>query len=55
MFVLEDPGVRVRHEHSVEAGGERGVDVGFWAVADHPGALGIEPAHLRQFFIRELV
>ena len=36
-LVLEDPGEVVRDEDGVQAGGERGVDVGLGAVADHPG------------------
>jgi hypothetical protein len=40
--VLEDPGAGVMDEHGVEASGERGVDVGLGAVADHPGGVGRE-------------
>src|SRR5580692_10366502 len=40
-FVLEDPGVTVRDEDGVQAGGHRGVDVGFRAVADHPCGVGV--------------
>lgn len=35
--VFEDPGVGVVDVDGMEAGGERGVDVGAGTVADHPG------------------
>ena len=34
--VFQHPGVFVEEEDGVETGGERGVDVAFGAVADHP-------------------
>jgi hypothetical protein len=40
--VLEDPGGVVGDEDGVEAGLERGVDVGFGGVADHPGGGRVE-------------
>ena len=33
-LVLEYPGVAVRYEDGVQSGGQRGIDVGLWAVAD---------------------
>ena len=33
---LQHPGVSVRNEDRVQAGFQRGIDVGFRAVADHP-------------------
>ena len=36
-LVLEDPGLVVRDKNRIQPGGEGGVDVGFRAVADHPG------------------
>ena len=41
-LVLEDPGEVVGDEDGVEAGGEGGVDVGAWTVADHPGGTGFD-------------
>ena len=38
LCVLQHPGVFVEEEDSVQAGGERGVDVALGAVANHPGA-----------------
>src|SRR6266700_614907 len=40
LLFLQDPGVRMRHEHRAEPGLERRVDVRFRAVADQPGTLG---------------
>ena len=40
-LVLEDPGEVVGDEDGVKACRESGVDVGAWAVADHPGIGGI--------------
>ena len=40
--MLEDPSVAVGDEHGVESGGQRGVDVGLGAVADHPGGVVLE-------------
>src|SRR5271154_6933040 len=37
--VFEDPGVRMVDVDSVQAGGERGIDVGAGTVADHPRGL----------------
>ena len=37
-FVLQNPGIAVRNEDGVHPGGQRGVDIGLGAVADHPGA-----------------
>jgi len=37
LLMLEDPGVAMGNEDGVESGGERWVDVGLGAVADHPG------------------
>ena len=34
--VFEHPRVFVEEKDSVQAGGERGVDIAFGAVADHP-------------------
>ena len=42
LFVFQYPGVAVRDEDGVQSGGQRGVDVGLWAVADHPGRVAIE-------------
>ena len=42
VFVLEAPRVGVGDEDGVEAGGERGVDVGPGGVADHPGQGRVE-------------
>jgi hypothetical protein len=41
-LVLHDPGMVVRDEDGVQAGGERRVDVRARRVADHPGGRGIE-------------
>lgn len=41
-FVLEDPGIAVGDENGVQSCGERGIDVGFGTVADHPGGVWIE-------------
>jgi len=38
--VLQHPGVRVRHQHRVQSGFERGIDIGFGRIADHPGGDG---------------
>ena len=40
--MFEDPGVIVRNEYGVDPGSKGGIDVGLGAVADHPGALGLE-------------
>src|SRR5580698_10192365 len=40
-LVFELPGVGVRQEDGVQARGERGIDVGFGAVADHPCRGGV--------------
>jgi len=39
-LVFEDPGEVVRDKDGVEAGAERGVDIGFGAIADHPCGQG---------------
>ena len=41
-FVFKDPGITVRHEYGVQAGGHCRINVGFRAVADHPGGLAVE-------------
>ena len=41
-LVFEHPGEVVGDEDGVEASGERGVDVGLGAIADHPGHVGLE-------------
>jgi hypothetical protein len=41
-FVFKDPGITVRDEDGVQAGGHRRVDVGFRAVAYHPRGGGHE-------------
>jgi hypothetical protein len=40
-LVFEDPGEVVGDEDGVKACRERGVDVGAWTIADHPGVAGI--------------
>ena len=40
--VFEHPGVRVVDVDGVESGGERGIDIGAGAVADHPGGAARE-------------
>ena len=47
-LVLQYPGEVVRDEDGIEASGERGVDVGLWAVADHPGAVMVACVLLRE-------
>ncbi len=37
LFVFQMPGVGVGDEDGIESGGQRGVDVRAWGVADHPG------------------
>ncbi len=41
-FVLKYPGGPVGDEDRVEAGGEGGIDIGLWAVADHPGVARVQ-------------
>ena len=45
--MFEDPGVFVKKKYGMEAGGQRGVDVAFGTVADHPTAVRREfmPRH----------
>ncbi len=38
-FMFKHPGVGMMHQHCVQAGGERGIDIGARTVADHPRAL----------------
>jgi len=40
LFVLQYPRIAVRDEDGVQTGGQRGIDVGLRAVADHPGGSG---------------
>ncbi len=40
-LVFENPGKVVGDEDGVEAGGERGIDVGAGAVTDHPSSAGL--------------
>jgi len=40
--VLEHPGIFMEEMDGVEARGQRGIDVGFWTVADHPCGARIE-------------
>ena len=48
-FVLKHPGIGVRNENGVNTGGERRIDVGFRAVADHPCAFGGQKMTLDHF------
>src|SRR5260370_32523757 len=41
-LVLENPGRAVRHENGVQSGGQRGIDVGFGAIADHPRGIVLQ-------------
>jgi len=36
-LVLKHPGKVVRDEDGVQSGGERGIDVRAWTIANHPG------------------
>src|SRR5690242_21884394 len=52
VLVLQRPGALVRYKDRIEAGFQGGIDIGFWAVADHPRLAAIHPALLGQPGVR---
>ena len=48
-FVLQNPGITVRNKDGMKPGGQRRVDIGFWAVAEHPGR-----AHVATVLFRDV-
>ena len=35
-FVLQNPGIAVRHEHGVDSSRQRGIDIGLGTISNHP-------------------
>src|SRR5690349_11587369 len=52
VLVLEGPGALVRYKDRIQASFQGRIDVGLWAVADHPCLAGIHPALLGQPRVR---
>src|SRR5713226_8735119 len=42
VLLLQNPGMRVRHEYGVQTAFERWIDIRLRTVADHPGSVGME-------------